>query len=314
MSKGQEVEEYFNQNTEVWSRLFHSDLYSSALQRTRIVAERIAALTNHQGVGKSDGARVKHLDFGCGSGELLVMSAHQGLDLVGIDVASGMVEAARSMVDKEGMRTDNIFQGDVSSLARLDDSSVDIFSALGLIEYLTLGQLDQFLDEVVRLLSPGGHAFIGSRNRLFNVVSDNVFTKLEEEIGELEKLRAESDFFDTCLRKDQVFEALNDPSLLEPFSEWRYPDTLPVTSPVSVSQRIQYSVCDLSARLLGRGLEIVGLRAVRFHPANMSILDPEAGRLIIDRVNLAIDQDDDTVWAVPWSSSYVLQVRKTVLV
>jgi 2-polyprenyl-3-methyl-5-hydroxy-6-metoxy-1,4-benzoquinol methylase len=44
------------------------------------------------------------LDVGCGSGQLALMAAKDGLDVTGVDIARNLVERARARAQAEGLR------------------------------------------------------------------------------------------------------------------------------------------------------------------------------------------------------------------
>lgn len=309
LNKTQETRDYFDKNTEFWSSLFRESIYGTTTQRVRIVSKKISDLLDGEFSNKLR-TECTHLDFGCGTGELAAISASMGIQVIAIDIAPRMVDATKSAVEQANAHNARVFQGNIEALDDIETNSIDVFSALGLIEYLTLTELDVFLENVTRILRPNGRAYIGSRNRLFNIFSENDFTDLEVSIGEYDKLAAEVDSIYKWIAEDCFLDSLNDAKKIEPFRDWAYPDELPQTSPVSVSQRIQYSVCDLSMRAINNGLEIRDVNAVRFHPAKMAILEPNIHSELIDKINLTIDDDGDTKWAVPCSSSYLLELSK----
>jgi len=307
--KTQETRDYFNNNTEFWRSLFNDSIYGTTTQRVRLVANKIRGLVDHSNssISKHD---FTHLDFGCGTGELASVSASMGIQVIAIDVAPAMVDATLSAIDARFEKNSKVLQGDIDTLIDIESNSIDVFSALGLIEYLTLSELDIFLKNVTRILRPRGRAYIGSRNRLFNIFSENDFTDLEVSLGEYDKLASEVTNIEKWIADDCFLDSLNNVKKIEPFINWAYPEELPQTSPVSVSQRIQYSVCDLSMRAINNGLEIQDVNAVRFHPAKMSILDPNIHNELIDKINHAIDDYADSKWAVPRSSSFILELSK----
>src|SRR5512147_2538794 len=48
--------------------------------------------------------RSHFLDVGCGSGQLALMAAKDGLEVTGVDIASNLVERARARAQAEGLR------------------------------------------------------------------------------------------------------------------------------------------------------------------------------------------------------------------
>lgn len=308
-NKKNETKDYFNNNTEFWSSLFKNSIYGTTTQRVRIVTNKLRNQIDQSNSGKLE-QNFKHLDFGCGTGELASISANMGNNVVAIDIAPAMVDATLSSIKQEFISNTKVFQGDVSDLDKIEDSSVDAFSALGLIEYLTVDELETFLHHVQRILSKNGKAYIGSRNRLFNIFTENEFTDIEKIIGEYDKLFEEYLAISVWITENTLIQSLNDKTKIELFLNWKYPDTLPKTSAVSVSQRIQYSLCDMSSRLMNRGLKLIDINAVRFHPAKPLLLQKTSDVDLIDKINMIIDEHDSTKWAIPQSSSYILEISK----
>ena len=307
--KTDETKDYFDKNTEFWSSLFSDGVYGTAIQRVRIVSDKISDFLDSDFSDKSR-TEYTHLDFGCGTGELAAISTSIGIRVIAVDIAPAMVSATKSAVNKEGSHNAQVYQGGIGSLDVFDTISIDVFSALGLIEYLKLPELVAFLDDVARILRPNGRAYIGSRNRLFNIFSENKFTDLEVSLGQYEKLAAELESIHKWITDDCLLESLNDAKQIEQFTDWVYPDQLPQTSPVSVSQRIQYSICDLSKRAIDNGFNIKDIYSIRYHPAKMTILEPGTHSELIDKINLTIDDYGDTKWALPCSSTYILELSK----
>jgi SAM-dependent methyltransferase len=307
--KAEETKDYFDNNTEFWSSLFGGGIYGTATQRIRIVSNKIGDFLSGEISGKPK-TECTHIDFGCGTGELATVTGSMGIQVIAIDIAPRMVSATKTAFDKEGLHNARAYQGGIDSLDDIETNSIDVFSALGLIEYLTLSELDIFLDSVARILRPSGRAYIGSRNRLFNIFSENDFTDLEVSLGEYNKLAAEAESIRQWIAKDSLITSLNDKKKIEKFTDWVYPDELPRTSPVSVSQRIQYSICDLSMRSINSWLTVNDIHAVRYHPAKMAILDTDIHSELIDKINLTIDDYGDTKWALPCSSTYILELSK----
>ena len=95
---------------------------------------------------------------------------------------------------------------------------------LGLIEYLTVDELETFLQHVQRILSKNGKAYIGSRNRLFNIYTKNEFTDIEKTIGEYDKLFEEYLAISNWITENLLIQSLNDKTKIEPFLNWKYPD------------------------------------------------------------------------------------------
>ena len=64
---------------------------------------------------------------------------------------------------------------------------------MGFIEYISLDQLDEFLEFCNSSVNSKGAISIGSRNRLFNITTFNDYTELERKLGTI----------DNCLMRHQ---------------------------------------------------------------------------------------------------------------
>jgi SAM-dependent methyltransferase len=104
------------------------------------------------------GSRV--LDLGVGTGRTTPWLTERGASYVGIDYAPAMVDAARRAHPAADLRV-----GDASDLSDFDDGSFDVvvFSYNG-IDYLADDARERCLDEVRRVLVPGGTYVFSTHN------------------------------------------------------------------------------------------------------------------------------------------------------
>ncbi len=96
------------------------------------------------------------LDLGCGEGYCSRELKRRGAASVyGIDLSEGMISAAQQQdqIDQLGIRYES---GCATHLPQLADASVDLVLAVFLFNYLTVGQMQQCMAEVFRVLKPGG--------------------------------------------------------------------------------------------------------------------------------------------------------------
>ena len=100
--------------------------------------------------------RLRVLDLGCGEG-YCARKLRQGAagEVLGIDVSSGMIEAARREETRQplGIRYE---VGDATDLRQLPDASFDRVLAMFLFNYLTTDATTACMREVARVLAPGG--------------------------------------------------------------------------------------------------------------------------------------------------------------
>ena len=125
---------------------------------TRIAAgmrESGAALVADLGI--RTGVRV--LDVGCGDGTTALPAAETGAEVLGIDIASNLVAAARRRAEEAGLTNVRFLEGDVTSLELEDDSfdlTMSIFGAMFAPRPFDVAK------EMVRVTRPGGRVVMGN--------------------------------------------------------------------------------------------------------------------------------------------------------
>ena len=91
------------------------------------------------------------LDVGCGSGQLALMAAKDGLEVTGVDIASNWVERARVRAEAEGLRA-RFEEADAEALP-FDDASFDVVASL--IGAMFAPRPDLVAKELLRVCEPG---------------------------------------------------------------------------------------------------------------------------------------------------------------
>jgi SAM-dependent methyltransferase len=126
---------------------------------TRIAAsmrESGESLVESIGVGQG----MKVLDLGCGDGTTALPAARLGADVLGVDIASNLVEAGNRKAQAEGLANCRFQEGDASNLEGLGDDSFDlvvsIFGAMFAPRPLDVAK------EMVRVTRPGGRIVMGN--------------------------------------------------------------------------------------------------------------------------------------------------------
>lgn len=102
-----------------------------------------------------NGRRV--LDIGCGAGNNLCFLAREGFDVVGVDGSKTAIEFARNQLEREKLKAELVV-GDFSSL-ELDNESIDCVIDRCSITHNRRAVIERVLDEVRRILKPGGLFF-----------------------------------------------------------------------------------------------------------------------------------------------------------
>ena len=152
------VQQYFEKHAQEWQDIYWAQDLSSfnIQQRQAYVLGYVDAL------GLPPGTRI--LDLGCGAGLTAVKLLERGYEVVGIDVSENMLELARQNCAAAGLAGRGSFQLGNAEGLEADDASFDLIIAMGLIEYL---RWDRWaLQEMYRVLKPGGHLIVTGPNQL----------------------------------------------------------------------------------------------------------------------------------------------------
>lgn len=114
------------------------------------------ALVRSLGIGRGQ----KVLDLGCGDGTTALPAARLGADVLGVDIASNLVAAARERVAREGLANCRFEEGDACDLQNVPDRSVDwvvsIFGAMFAPRPFDAARA------MVRVTRPGGRIVMGN--------------------------------------------------------------------------------------------------------------------------------------------------------
>ena len=125
---------------------------------------RIAAAMRESGealvsaVGVTPGLKV--LDLGCGDGTTALPAAKLGAEVLGVDIASNLVEAGNKRAAQAGLSNCRFQEGDASALSGLGDKTFDrvisIFGAMFAPKPFDVAK------EMVRVTKPGGCIVMGN--------------------------------------------------------------------------------------------------------------------------------------------------------
>ncbi len=92
------------------------------------------------------------LDVACGSGQVALMAAKDGMEVTGVDIASPLVERARARAQAEGLKV-RFEEADAEALP-FDDASFDV--VVSLIGAMFAPRPDHVAKELLRVCVPGG--------------------------------------------------------------------------------------------------------------------------------------------------------------
>jgi len=114
------------------------------------------ALVRKLGITKG----LKVLDLGCGDGTTALPEARLGADVLGVDIATNLVEAGNKRAKEEGLTNCKFQEGDASNLHELKDHTfelvVSIFGAMFAPKPFDVAK------EMVRVTRPGGRIIMGN--------------------------------------------------------------------------------------------------------------------------------------------------------
>lgn len=92
------------------------------------------------------------LDVACGSGQLALLAAKDGIEVTGVDIAHNLVERARARAQAEGLKA-RFEEADAEALA-FEDASFDVVTSL--IGAMFAPRPDLVAKELLRVCVPGG--------------------------------------------------------------------------------------------------------------------------------------------------------------
>jgi ubiquinone/menaquinone biosynthesis C-methylase UbiE len=125
---------------------------------------RIAASMRESGealvqkIGIKRGMKV--LDLGCGDGTTAIPAAKLGAEVLGVDIASNLVEAGNRRAQEMGLKNCRFQQGDATDLAGLADRSFDV--VVSIFGAMFAPKPHDVAKEQVRVTRHGGRIVMGN--------------------------------------------------------------------------------------------------------------------------------------------------------
>jgi ubiquinone/menaquinone biosynthesis C-methylase UbiE len=124
----------------------------------------IAALMRDSGEAVVKSLRInpplRVLDLGCGDGTTAVPLARLGAEVVGIDIASNLVEAGNKRATEAGLNNLKFQEGDACNLQGVGDHSFDL--TLSVFGAMFAPKPYDVAKEMVRVTKPGGRIVMGN--------------------------------------------------------------------------------------------------------------------------------------------------------
>ena len=103
---------------------------------------------------------LKVLDLGCGDGTTALPAARLGADVLGVDIASNLVEAGNRRAAAEGLTNCRFQEGDASDLRDIEDDSFDL--VVSIFGAMFAPKPFEVAKEMVRVTRPGGRIVMGN--------------------------------------------------------------------------------------------------------------------------------------------------------
>ncbi len=110
------------------------------------------------GLGITKGLKV--LDLGCGDGTTALPAARLGADVLGVDIASNLVEAGNKRAKEQGLTNCKFQEGDASNLHELKDHTFDL--VVSIFGAMFAPKPFDVAKEMVRVTRPGGRIVMGN--------------------------------------------------------------------------------------------------------------------------------------------------------
>jgi SAM-dependent methyltransferase len=109
-------------------------------------------------LGITNGLEV--LDLGCGDGTTALPAARLGANVLGVDIASNLVEAGNVRAQSLGLTNCRFQEGDASDLSELEDESFDL--VISIFGAMFAPRPFDVAKELVRVTRPGGRIVMGN--------------------------------------------------------------------------------------------------------------------------------------------------------
>src|SRR5712664_3488476 len=103
---------------------------------------------------------LKVLDLGCGDGTTALPEAKLGADVLGVDIASNLVEAGNKRAKEQRLTNCRFQEGDASNLHELKDRAFDL--VVSIFGAMFAPKPFDVAKEMVRVTKPGGRIVMGN--------------------------------------------------------------------------------------------------------------------------------------------------------
>lgn len=235
------------------------------------------------------------LDVGCGTGDLSYEASKIVQYSLGLDFAKSMIRIANKKFSRN-----NLEFIEQSFFNFNSQRKFDCISANGFIEYISLKDIERFIDISRKMLNHKGYLVFGTRNRLFNLFSLNKFSLSEIKKRTFKKFYEESvhlsssNFKDFIKQKKTKFEEV-------PFKQ---PNT-----GVNVDKRHQFSPLQLIDILNKKKFKVVDIHPINYHPVPPTVYRTDQNYRKFSNYIFKTNSNNKLPY-IPFSSSFMISAKK----
>src|SRR5882724_8345274 len=142
----------------------YSDLVDARKEAPEWEVLRQARLTHWQELFRIEPGR-RLLDAGCGNGDYTVLASKAGARVWAFDLSPRMVDSTRRRLIRNNLEIEELTVGSVTAINYPDDD-FDIVMCLGVIAHVPDYARQQAVNELARVLRPGGLLYVSTPNLL----------------------------------------------------------------------------------------------------------------------------------------------------
>ena len=142
--RAKQAEQYFSENAANWDRLRKIHIDEARVEEAMLEMVGVAPVHSM-------------LDMGTGTGRLLDLFSDVYTKAIGVDSSRDMLAVARSTIDKAGLSSTQVRQGDITMLPT-PNNSFDLITIQQVLHYLD--DPNDAINEAAKALAPGGRLLI----------------------------------------------------------------------------------------------------------------------------------------------------------
>lgn len=254
---------------------------------------------------KYTGKNPRTLDVACGTGDLVIDLLKDGYDSYGFDFVDSMIKKAKTIAKKNCLPEDHLF---VKSFFDFKPKQkFDLISANGFVPYISGKQLNDFIKISSNWVKKNGVFVVESRNRLFNYLSFNDYTKKELHLKELSHLLDENILFNNCTSLNQLLRSNFKPKLKRNLES--HPTIMQKHGPILVQKMYQYTPFQIINILKSNKFKIIDIHPNHIHGITTGAkqLEPRLHKLISQEL---LNNEKLHLRLIPFSSTFSITAKK----